>query len=181
MSNVFSFTGTVGSDAVVRYLPSGQAVLNVSVANNVGFSDKQQTLWIRVVLWGKRAEGSLKDYLKKGQAVFVSGELTMSEYKANDGTMKTSLELNANILDLVGKRAEASGSNDYNAPAPAGSYAQPQYQQPAPAYQQQPPAQNYAPQPAQNYAPPPAPNYAPQQPRPSAPNVDAPYDDDIPF
>ena len=191
MSNVFSFSGTVGSDAVVRYLPSGQAVLNVSVANNVGFSDKQQTLWIRVVLWGRRAEGSLKDYLRKGQQVFVSGELTMSEYKANDGTMKTSLELNANILDLVGKRAEASGSSDYNAPASAGSYAQqPQYQQPAPAYQQQPPAQNYAPQPAQNYAPqpaqnyapPPAPNYAPpQQPRPSAPNVDAPYDDDIPF
>jgi single-stranded DNA-binding protein len=99
----------------------------------------------------------------------------MSEYKANDGTMKTSLELNANILDLVGKRAEASGSSDYNAPAPAQNYAPPQYQQ-------QPPAQNYAPQPAQNYAPPPAPNYAPpQQPRPSAPNVDAPYDDDIPF
>jgi single-stranded DNA-binding protein len=106
----------------------------------------------------------------------------MSEYKANDGTMKTSLELNATILDLVGKRAETSGSSDYNAPAPAGNYAQqPQYQQPAPAYQQQPPAQNYAPQPAQNYAPP-APNYAPPQaPRPSAPNVDAPYDDDIPF
>lgn len=181
MSNVFSFSGTVGSDAVVRYLPSGQAVLNVSVANNVGFSDKQQTLWIRVVVWGKRAEGQLSQFLKKGQQVFVSGELTMSEYKANDGTMKTSLELNANILDLVGKRAEAPGSSDYNAPAPAGSYAQPQYQQPAPAYQQQPPAQNYAPQPAQNYAPP-APNYAPPQaPRPSAPNVDAPYDDDIPF
>ena len=60
MSNVFSFIGTVGRDAEVRYLPSGQAVLNVTVANNVGFGDKQQTLWVRVALWGKRAEGSLK-------------------------------------------------------------------------------------------------------------------------
>ena len=64
MSNVFSFTGTVGRDAEVRYAPSGVAVLNVTVANNIGFGDKQQTLWIRVVLFGKRAEGQLQNYLK---------------------------------------------------------------------------------------------------------------------
>ena len=107
MSNVFSFTGTVGRDAEVRYAQSGLAVLNFTVANNIGFGDKQQTLWIRVALFGKRAEGSLKDYLKKGQQVFVSGELTQSEYRANDGTTKTSLELNANIIDLIGKKNEA--------------------------------------------------------------------------
>jgi single-strand DNA-binding protein len=108
MSNVFSFTGTVGRDAEVRYAPSGLAVLNVTVANNIGFGDKQQTLWIRVTLFGKRAEGQLQNYLKKGQQVFVSGELTQSEYRANDGTTKTSLELNANIIDLIGKKNEAS-------------------------------------------------------------------------
>jgi single-strand DNA-binding protein len=107
MSNVFSFTGTVGRDAEVRYTPSGLAVLSVTVANNVGFGDKQQTLWIRAALFGKRAEGGLQNYLKKGQQVFVSGELTQNEYKANDGTMKTSLELNANIIDLIGKRSDS--------------------------------------------------------------------------
>jgi single-strand DNA-binding protein len=106
MSNVFSFTGTVGRDAEVRFTPSGQSVLNVTVANNIGYGDKQQTLWVRVALWGKRAEGSLKDYLKKGQQVFISGELSMREYQANDGTTKTALELNANILDLVGKKGD---------------------------------------------------------------------------
>lgn len=118
MSNVFSCVGTVGRDAEVRYLPSGQAVLNVNIANNIGFGDKQQTIWIRVALWGKRAEGNLKTFLVKGQQVFVSGELTTSEYKANDGTMRTSLELNANILDLVGKRSDAShtGQESYSAP-----------------------------------------------------------------
>jgi len=104
MSNVFSFTGTVGRDAEVRVTPSGQSVLNVTVANNIGFGDRQQTLWVRVALWGKRAEGSLQNYLKKGQQVFVSGELSQREYQANDGTTRTSLELNANIIDLVGKR-----------------------------------------------------------------------------
>jgi single-strand DNA-binding protein len=116
MSNVFSFTGTVGRDAEVRYTPSGLAVLSVTVANNVGFKDKEQTLWIRVALFGKRAEGGLQNYLKKGQQVFVSGELTQNEYKANDGSMKTSLELNANIIDLLGKRNEASqGQQAYQA------------------------------------------------------------------
>lgn len=110
MSNVFSFTGTIGRDAELRYTPSGLAVLSVTVANNVGFGDKQQTLWVRVALFGKRAEGNLKDYLKKGQQVFVSGELSQNEYKANDGSMKTSLELNANVIDLIGKRGESGQS-----------------------------------------------------------------------
>jgi single-strand DNA-binding protein len=110
MSNVFSFTGTVGRDAEVRYAPSGVAVLNVTVANNIGFGDKQQTLWIRAVVFGKKAESKLVEHLKKGQQVFVSGELTQSEYQAKDGTTKTSLELNAYIIDLVGGRKE-------NAPA----------------------------------------------------------------
>ena len=108
MSNVFSFTGTIGRDAEVRYAPSGLAVLNVTVANNIGFGDKQQTLWIQVTLFGKRAEGQLQNYLKKGQQVFVSGELTQREYQAKDGTTKTSLDLNANIIDLIGKKNEAN-------------------------------------------------------------------------
>lgn len=110
MSNVFSFTGTIGRDAEVRYAQSGLAVLNFTVANNIGFGEKQQTLWIRVALFGKRAEGQLQNYLKKGQQVFVSGELTQSEYQAKDGTTKTSLELNANIIDLIGGKKEGSQS-----------------------------------------------------------------------
>ena len=114
MSNVFSFTGTVGRDAEVRYAPSGLAVLNVTVANRVGFGDKEKTLWVRVTLFGKRAEGQLQNYLKKGQQVFVSGELSQSEYRANDGTTKTSLELNANIIDLIGRKNEASQQPQQN-------------------------------------------------------------------
>ena len=122
MSNVFSFTGTIGRDAEVRTTPNGQTVLNVTVANNIGFGDRQQTLWIRVALWGKRAEGQLQNYLKKGQQVFVSGELSQREYQANDGTTKSSLELNANIIDLVGKRNEqsvAQPQQNYQAQQPA--------------------------------------------------------------
>ncbi len=117
MSNVFSCTGTLGRDAEVRVTPSGQSVLNFTVANNIGFGERQQTVWIRVALWGRRAEGSLQNYLKKGQQVFVSGELSQREYQANDGTTKSSLELNATIVDLVGKRNEGGQSQQ-----PAQSY-----------------------------------------------------------
>jgi single-strand DNA-binding protein len=124
MSNVFSFTGTVGRDAEVRFTPAGMAVLNVTVANNVGFGDKQQTLWIRVVLFGKRAEGALQNYLKKGQQVFVSGELAQNEYKANDGTMRMSLDLTATVIDLVGKRTDAiQPAQQVNQPAMRSSSA----------------------------------------------------------
>jgi single-strand DNA-binding protein len=128
MSNVFSFTGTVGKDAEVRYAATGMAVMNVTVANNVGFGDKQQTLWVNVTLFGKRAEGQLATFLKKGQQVFISGELTQREYKANDGTMRTSLDLVANIIDLVGKRNESSPS-----PAPQPYPVQATQQPSAPA------------------------------------------------
>jgi single-strand DNA-binding protein len=119
MSNVFSGVCIVSKDAEVRYLPSGMAVLNLNCANHVGFGDKQQTLWLQVSLFGKRAESGVVAYLKKGQHVFVSGELSTREYQANDGTTRTSLDLIANVLDLVGKKADNSPSaqESYSAPA----------------------------------------------------------------
>ena len=132
MSNVFSFAGICGNDAEVRYLATGTAVLNVRVANSVGYGERRQTLWVNVSLFGKPAEGSLKDYVKKGTHVFVSGELTAREYKANDGSVRTSLDLNANVIDLVGgKRTDSDpyaqptsyppASNKAPAPAPAAA------------------------------------------------------------
>jgi single-strand DNA-binding protein len=152
MSNVFSFTGTVGRDAEVRYLPSGQAVLNVSVANNIGFGDKQQTLWLTVALWGKRAEGQLQNYLKKGQQVFVSGELTQREYQAKDGSTRTSLEVNANILELVGGRNAEGRRSEQQYPQGGRQNSSSGVREPA------------SPQQDGGYD-----------------NFDAPYDDDIPF
>jgi single-strand DNA-binding protein len=108
MSNIFTAVCTVVRDAEVRYIPSGAAVLNVTVANNIGFGDKQKTLFIRCALFGKRAEGQLKDWLVKGQSVLVSGELSENEYHANDGTTKKSLEISCNVIDLVGGKKEST-------------------------------------------------------------------------
>jgi len=116
MGNVMSFVGRVGRDGEVRYIPSGAAVLNVAVAHDVGYGDKKQTIWVDVAVWGKKAEGTLVNYLKKGQQVFVSGELSQQTYKANDGTEKTKLVLNANILDLVGSKSDNTSQPQQQTP-----------------------------------------------------------------
>ena len=105
MSNQISFVGTIGKNAEVRYLQSGAAVLTVSVANNTGYGDRKKTAWFRVSVFGKRAEGEFKTFLTKGQQVYVSGELSVQEYE-KDGQTKYSLEVLANILDLVGGKKD---------------------------------------------------------------------------
>lgn len=129
MSNVFTAVCNVSQDATTNITPSGQSVLNVSVANNTGYGDKQKTNWIRVALWGKRAEGSLKDYLKKGQDVFVSGELNVNEYTKQDGTKGFQLEVNADILDLVGGKRSDNQQAAYEShqadPYPPAAYTPP--------------------------------------------------------
>jgi single-strand DNA-binding protein len=119
MSNIFTAVCRVTRDAEVRYSPSGMAVLNVNVANNQGFKDKQKTMFIRVAVFGKKAEGALKDYLLKGQEIMVSGELSINEYQAKDGTTKTSLELNATVLDLIGGKKAEGGYEAKQTQAPA--------------------------------------------------------------
>jgi len=106
--NSFSFTGRLTRDADFRVTPSGLAVLKVSVANNTGFGDKQKTNYVNCTLFGKRAESKLKDILKKGQEVAVSGELNLNQFTKKDGTASSSLECNVNSIDLIGGKPAAS-------------------------------------------------------------------------
>lgn len=128
MSNTISFVGTVSMDAEVRYTTGGTAILSVNVANNVGYGENKKTNWFRVSLFGKRAEGKIVEWLKKGQQVFVSGELTINEYTNKDGLKAQSIEINANVLDLVGRRTEQNTDNrpvsgtGANNPAPYNSF-----------------------------------------------------------
>ena len=110
--NIFTGTGICGKDAVVRYLASGTPILNVSIAVKSGYGEREKTIWLNASVFGKRAEGKLKDYLLKGTQVAFSGELSENEYIANDGTTKKTLELNANILDLVGGKRDQSGTQN---------------------------------------------------------------------
>lgn len=104
MSNVFSGLVRIGSDPELRFIPSGKAVLTFSAASSTGYGERQKTLWLRVTYWNNAEK--MKDFIVKGNQISIAGELTQSEYQAKDGTTKTSLELNATIIDLIGGKKE---------------------------------------------------------------------------
>ena len=89
MSAIYSGVARVGRDAEVRYVPSGEAVVNLSLAFSYGKRDadgKRPTTWVEAGLWGKRAE-TLAPYLVKGQQVWVTiQDLRIETFTKSDGT-----------------------------------------------------------------------------------------------
>ena len=104
--NVCTFSGRLGRDSEVKYIPSGTAVLEFSLAVDTGFGDKKTSFWLKCAMFGDRGQ-KLSQYLLKGQQVIVSGEFSPREYQAGDGTTKVSLELRVNAVELVGGQREA--------------------------------------------------------------------------
>lgn len=100
--NVYSFTGRLARDCEQRFTQGGMAICSFSVAVDYGFGDNKGTNWIRASLFGKRAEGSLPQYLKKGTQVAISGELRIREYDDKEGVKRTSVEVSVNDLNLIG-------------------------------------------------------------------------------
>lgn len=107
--NIYSFTGRLGKDCEQRFTQGGMAICSFSVAVDYGFGDNKGTNWIRCSLFGKRAEGGLPQYLKKGTQVAISGELRIREYDDKDGVKRTSVEVSVDKLDLIGGRGDGGG------------------------------------------------------------------------
>ena len=114
--NSLSFTGRLTRDAETRYLQNGTAVLSFSVANNTGYGDKQKTNYFDCALFGKRAEGKLAEYMKKGQEVGVVGELSLNTYQKKDGTQGASLQVRVNDVDLIGSKGSQNEPQQQSAP-----------------------------------------------------------------
>lgn len=105
--NSYQFTGNIGRDAEQKFLTDGTSIVSFSVAVKSGYGDKEATTWPKCTMFGKRGEGVFP-YLKKGQLVGVSGELTLREYDKKDGSGKgASLEVRVNDLTLLGKKGDA--------------------------------------------------------------------------
>lgn len=107
--NVWTFTGNLPRDAEQRFLTNGTSIVSFSVGVDSGFGDKKKTTWVRASIFGDRG-GKLLDYLKKGQLVGVTGEVTMNEYTNKEGVKQSSLEVRVSDVSLLGKRAEGAGA-----------------------------------------------------------------------
>ena len=114
--NKLIISGRLTRDAEVRFIPSGTPVMSFSVANNTGFGEKQKTHYFDCSMFGKRAEGKLKDYMLKGQQVVVEGEVSLNQYEKKDGTGGASLNVFVNNVELMGSSQQA-GSQP-SAPTP---------------------------------------------------------------
>jgi single-strand DNA-binding protein len=124
--NKLLISGRLTRDAEQRFLPSGKAVLQFSVANNTGIAENQQTHYFDCSLFGKRAEGKLKDYMLKGTAVIVEGEISLNTFQKNDGTTGASLRVFVQNVELIGGKSEG-GQEQRPQQRPAKPVQQQQY------------------------------------------------------
>lgn len=117
--NSITIAGGLGRDAEVKYLNSGDAICNFSVADSQG-RDKP-TIWWNCTLYGKRAE-ALSQYLTKGQSVTVVGTVTEREWQDKEGAKRKSMDVRVSEIALQGGRKDAEPQEERRAatkPAPA--------------------------------------------------------------
>jgi single-strand DNA-binding protein len=104
--------GNLGSDPEMRYTPNGKAVTSFSLATNrryttSGGENREETDWFRISVWGKQAE-QCNQFLSKGKQVYVEGRLHARNWEGQDGQTRTSLEVAAERVLFLGRRATTS-------------------------------------------------------------------------
>jgi len=109
--NKVMIIGNLGRDPEMRYTPSGRPVTTFSVATsrtwNTSDGEKRvETEWFNVVAWSSLAE-ICKQYLTKGQQVYIEGRLQTRHWDDPEGNKHTSVEIVANEMIILGDRREA--------------------------------------------------------------------------
>lgn len=132
MLNKAQIIGRMGKDPEVRYLPSGEAVANITLATSEKWKDKatgeqrEETEWHRVSLFGRDAEVA-GDYAKKGDLLYVEGKLKTRKYTDQSGSERYSTEIRCMFFRLLSKRNDNQQGHE-QAPAQQRPAAQPQRQ-----------------------------------------------------
>ena len=104
--------GTLGKDPEIRYAENGNAVVNISVATNESWKDRQtgeaqqRTEWHRIVIFGKLGEIA-QQYLKKGSQAYFEGRIKTSKWQDDDGNDRYSTQIVANEMEMLGRRTDA--------------------------------------------------------------------------
>lgn len=114
--------GNVGQDPECKFMPSGGAVTNISVATSETWKDKntgqpqERTEWHRVVFFNKLGEIA-GEYLRKGSKVYVEGALRTRKWQAQDGTDRYTTEIVASELQMLDGKPSDQQDLQQNAPA----------------------------------------------------------------
>jgi len=125
--NKVQIIGNLGADPEMKYLPSGSAVCNFSVATTDKWKDKtsgeqqERTEWHRVSFFGRPAE-VITEYMRKGSAIYVEGSIQTRSYE-KDGQKHYVTEIKGRDFQFLGGGQQDGGtnSNSRSQPAPAAS------------------------------------------------------------
>ena len=125
--NKVILVGNLGRDPEMRYMPSGDAIANFSVATTDNWKDKngqkqERTEWHRISMFGKLAEIA-GEYLKKGSSVYIEGRLQTRKWQDKEGNERQTTEVVADRMQMLGGRSsgnayEAMDDMDQSAPPP---------------------------------------------------------------
>ena len=107
--------GHLGKDPEMRYTPSGRPVTTFSVAvsrswNTADGERRSETEWFNIVSWGNLAE-ICKQYLHKGQQVYIEGRLQTRRWEDKEGQKHTNVEVVANEMMMLGERKDYNKSS----------------------------------------------------------------------
>ena len=110
--------GRMTKDPEVRYTQGGTAVATFTLAvdRRVAKDKPKEADFIPCVVWGKMADGVVKNYCHKGKQVAVEGRIQVRSYDAKDGTKRYVTEVIVNELELLGKGDGGSKQNNGNYP-----------------------------------------------------------------
>lgn len=128
--NKVILVGNLGQDPEVRYMPSGGAVTNVSIATSDSWKDKntgepqERTEWHRVVFFNRLGEVA-GQYLRKGSKVYVEGRLQTRKWQDQNGQDRYTTEIVASDMQMLDSRAGSTGFDQGSEPPPYGSSSQP--------------------------------------------------------
>jgi single-strand DNA-binding protein len=123
--NKVILVGRLGKDPEMKYLPSGAPVTKFSLATDESFKDKtgekqEHTEWHNIVVWNTKLAEICSEYLTKGKLVYIEGSIRSRQWQDQSGNKRTSYEIIANQMTMLGSKAEsermASGSVDRAAP-----------------------------------------------------------------
>jgi len=107
--------GNLGQDPDTRYMPSGSAVTNFTVATNESWKDKQtgeqkdRTEWHKITMFGRLAEISA-EYLRKGSQVYIEGKLRTEKWQDKDGNERYTTKIIADEMQMLGGRGGSGGA-----------------------------------------------------------------------
>ncbi len=127
MINKAILVGRLGKDPEFRTAQSGRGVCRFTLATDSGFGQSRKTDWHTIVCFDKQADFA-RDYLKKGNLVYIEGRISYSEYE-KDGVKRYSTEIMANTVQSLGSRSDSQNTggsfdpNRYDAPSGAQNNA----------------------------------------------------------